>query len=229
MRGCALAAALSLAAGAWASTAAAQAADTEPATQTDATLPGAGAPEADGDAGAAEAELADSWSVPIVHGLGLMTVMRVTEAVIWPEPFADLNPGRVGERYEAAFTQPPKWDGSARAFEWDGDPWWLNAGGHALFGSELYLRSRICRRNVLEALLLTTAGSTLWEYGFEANGVRPSGLDLWYTPLSGLVLGELRYQGFRAARRLGAPGWRGVFTTVLDPLGQLERALGTPC
>ena len=174
-------------------------------------------------------ELGDSWTVPVVHGLSLMTAMRVAEAFIWPEPFADLEPGRVGERYEAAFTQPPKWDSSARAFEWDDDPWWLNAGGHALFGSELYLRARVCRRNVGEALLLTTAGSTLWEYGFEANGVRPSGLDLWYTPAAGLVLGEARYQGFRAARRLQAPAWRAVLTTILDPFGQLERALGTPC
>lgn len=193
--------------------------------QRAAAAPGEPTRQGNGDAGSDRKE---SWTVPVLHGLGLMTTMRVTEAFIWPEPFADLHLGRVGERYEAAFTQPPKWDSSASAFEWDGDPWWLNAGGHALFGSELYLRARTCRKNVLEALLLTTAGSTLWEYGFEANGVRPSGLDLWYTPLSGLVLGELRYQGFRAARRASSPALRAV-GAVLDPLGELERALGTPC
>ena len=170
-----------------------------------------------------------SWTIPSLHALGLMTTMRLGEAVIWPEPFADTDLGRIGRSYRAAFTQAPKWDSDRAAFEWDGDPWWVNSVGHALFGSELYLRARSCRNGVLPALAFTALGSTVWEYGFEANGVRPSALDLWYTPAAGLVLGEARYQTWRLARGIADPTWRGLLTGVLDPFGELERWAGTKC
>lgn len=170
-----------------------------------------------------------SWTIPSLHALGLMTAMRASEAVLWPEPFADTEPELIAERYRAAFTLPPKWDSSRRAFEWDGDPWWINGVGHALFGSELYLRARTCHNAWLPALAFTAISSAVWEYGYEANGVRPSGLDLWYTPLSGLVLGEARFQGYRAARRIENRTWRSIWVSVLDPVGELERSLGTRC
>jgi hypothetical protein len=174
-----------------------------------------------------EKRLEPSWSVPTLHALGLMTTMRIGEAVIWPDPFADT--AHFGEHYRRAYTEPPLWDSSRPAFEWDGDPWWINVFGHALFGSELYLRVRTCKHGVLPALAFTAAGSTLWEYGFEANGVRPSALDLWYTPAAGLVLGEARYLGWSAAGGIGDPTLRNVLRAVLDPFGELERAAGTPC
>ncbi len=170
-----------------------------------------------------------SWSIPSLHALGLMTTMRLTEAVIWPDPFADTDLSRMGRSYEAAFTRPPKWDSSKPAFEWDGDPWWVNGIGHALFGSELYLRARTCKNSILPALAFTAISSTVWEYGFEANGVRPSGLDLWYTPAAGLVLGEARYLGWTLAHSIGDRTWRGVLTGVFDPFGELERWAGTRC
>ena len=71
--------------------------------------------------------------------------------------------------------------------------------------------------------------SPLWEYAIEANGVRPSALDLTFTPIAGLVLGEGRLQGWRAARRMTPGPLRATLSAVLDPLGDLERALGTPC
>ena len=171
----------------------------------------------------------DSWVVPSVHGTAVMTGMRIGEAIIWPEPFADLSPSHIGSRYEDAYTMAPKWDSSEAAFEWDGDPWYVNAVGHALFGSELFVRARLCRKNVLESLAFTTAGSAVWEYVIEANGARPSALDLWYSPAAGLVLGEARFQLWRASSRIAEPGWRSVLTAVLDPFGELERLAGTVC
>jgi len=171
----------------------------------------------------------ESWLVPSVHALGLMTTMRVGEAVIWPEPFADLRLSFVASRYEDAYTDAPRFDASRPLFQWDGDPWYVNAVGHSLFGSELYLRARMCRKNVLEALLFTTIASTVWEYGFEANGVRPSALDLGYTPIAGLAFGEARYLGWSLGRAIDNPTWRTVVKSVFDPLGELERALGTKC
>lgn len=166
--------------------------------------------------------------VPTLHASALMLSMRVAEAYIWPEPFAE-SPSHWGAHYEEAFTLPPKWDSDARAFEWDGDPWYINVIGHGLFGSELYLRARHCHLGVAGSLLFTSAASATWEYGFEANGVRPSGFDLWFTPLSGLVLGEGRYWAWRAAGSVGQKTLRGVLRAVLDPFGELERAAGTRC
>ncbi|MCA9587048.1 MAG: DUF3943 domain-containing protein [Myxococcales bacterium] len=164
--------------------------------------------------------------VPAAHGLALMTVMRVTESVIWPDPFS--RPEQFGARYEEAFTKPPKHDTRGRFMQWDGDPLVVNTVGHALFGSEIYLRARQCRFGWAGSLAFAAATSAVWEYGFEANGARPSAQDLVFTPLAGLVLGEARFLLHRAARRLrGAT--RVVVRGALDPFGEIERAAGTDC
>ncbi len=189
-------------------------------------------------AGVVQAEPASSDTVPLEyrslwiptgHALALMTGMRAVEAVIWPEPFADVRLSRMESSYHRAYTRPPAWDSSQPWFQQDGDPWAVNAVGHALFGSELYLRARSCALSPLEALAFTAAGSTAWEYVWEANGSRPSALDLVYTPLSGLLFGELRWFGYRATRKLGSPLLRAAFGATLDPFGELERGFGTRC
>ena len=43
-----------------------------------------------------------NWVVPSVHALGVMTGMRIGAAIIWPEPFADPDLGRIGDSYEYA-------------------------------------------------------------------------------------------------------------------------------
>jgi hypothetical protein len=166
---------------------------------------------------------------PVLHALGLMTAMRASEAYLWPQPFAETDRVQLGLHYQAAFSQPPRWDSSRPLFEADGDRWQINVLGHGLFGSELYLRARTCRLPAWQALLFTGIASATWEYGFEANGVRPSALDLTFTPAAGLVLGEARLQGWRAARRLTPGALRSTLSALLDPLGDLERALGSPC
>jgi hypothetical protein len=176
---------------------------------------------------ASEPEPSESWLVPSLHALGLMTVMRSSEAYLWPEPFANVS--RFGYHYGQAFTRPPLWESSRSLFEKDGDRWQINVIGHGLFGSELYLRARACRKPLWQALLFTGAASTVWEYGFEANGVRPSGLDPVYTPVAGLILGEGRFQLLKVARGMTAGAARTTLRAVVDPLGELERVLGAPC
>jgi hypothetical protein len=168
-----------------------------------------------------------SWRVPVAHAAGLMTVMRAGEAIIWPRPFAE-SPRHWARHYLEAVNNPPRWNGNAAPFEWDGDRWPINVIGHGLFGSELYLRARTCNKGPIASVLFTAAASGTWEYVFEGNAVRPSGLDLWFTPAAGLLLGELRFVGWRAAQRLGGRG-RIAVQAILDPLGALERAMGTPC
>lgn len=165
---------------------------------------------------------------PTLHALGLMTVMRASEAYLWPEPFAETNRFELGYHYHQAFSRPPLWDSSRPLFEADGDRWFINVIGHGLFGSELYLRARTCHFSAWQALLFAGAASATWEYGFEANGVRPSALDLTFTPLAGLVLGEARYQVWKAARG-GSGGLPAPLAIVVDPFGELERALGAGC
>jgi hypothetical protein len=165
--------------------------------------------------------------VPALHGLAVMTVMRATESWLWPDPFS--RPSQFAGRYDEAFTKPPLFDPQKPVMQWDGDPLAVNAFGHALFGSELYLRARQCRFGWAGSLAFAAATSAIWEYGFEANGARPSAVDLVYTPLAGLALGEVRYIVHRAAGHLSSAGAREVVRAVVDPLGELERLAGTDC
>lgn len=185
--------------------------------------PVAGAPASSPAAGR---EQAARWGPPIAHSLALMAGLRGIEAYLYPEPFARTDPGFWGERYRDAFTKPPLFDAGRPLFRWDGDPWPINVIGHGLMGSEYYARARVCRASAFGAFVFAAGASAVWEYGFEANGVRPSGLDLVYTPLAGVALGEARYQAWRAAAGVASPGWRRVLRGALDPFGELERGAG---
>jgi len=171
----------------------------------------------------------DSWLVPALHATGVMVAMRVGVAVIWPDPFAETDPDVVGRNYRDSYTMPPRWDARRPVFESDGGPWWLNVFGHGAFGSEVHLRARTCGHGALASFALGTAASTLWEYVVEANAARPSGIDLLYTPIAGLALGETRFALWRASRALNPGALRTTLTILFDPLGELERALGTDC
>jgi hypothetical protein len=165
-------------------------------------------------------------TVAAVHGLTLLTVMRGTEAVLWPDPFA--RPQHFAAHYEEAVTRPPVFDPHKPFMRWDGDPLVVNVVGHGLFGSELYLRARQCRFGWGGSLAFAAATSALWEYAFEGSGVRPSTQDLVYTPLMGIALGEARFAIHRAAGGLARP-LRVVIRGLVDPLGEVERAAGTEC
>jgi hypothetical protein len=166
----------------------------------------------------------------VVETLSLLVVMRATEAYLWPNPFSFRQIDEWPDRYRVAFTLPPKFDTSRRFMEWDGDDWTINVLGHGLFGSELYLRPRRCGFGWLGSLGYAAAASALWEYGFEANGVRPSGVDLWYTPLSGIVIGEARFQLWRLSGKVNDATWRSILGAVADPIGEFAVGLvGAPC
>lgn len=174
-----------------------------------------------------EPEPAPRFVPPLVHAAALMTTMRTVEWFLWPHPFAETE--YFAWHYNDSFSHAPKFDPSQRAFEWDGDRWWINVVGHSLFGSELYLRARSCHFGVTGALAWTAGASAVWEYAFEGNGVRPSALDLVWTPLAGLALGEVRYALFRAASQ-GQGAWRNIARAVLDPLGGIDHAVtGRAC
>lgn len=175
------------------------------------------------------ADTPPNWAVPSVHTTALFVTLRLGEAYLYPSPFAETDLSVIGRHYREAYTRPPVFDSDAPAFEWDGDPWPINVIGHGLLGSELYFRPRRCGFTPLAALAYAAGATVVWEYAFEASGVRPSALDLVYTPLAGLLLGEARYWGYRAADSAADPTLRAVLRTVFDPFGEMERTLGTPC
>lgn len=174
---------------------------------------------------------ASRWNVevPLLHSTAMFFAMRATEAALWPKPFAHITLKRWGRHYREALTRPPLFDANTRAFEWDHDHWTLNVVGHGLLGSELYFRPRRCGASPLAALAFATGASLAWEYAFEGNGVRPSALDLVYTPLAGLVLGEGRYWGWRAASGVQSRPLRIALRVLFDPLGEFERGFGAAC
>lgn len=172
------------------------------------------------------AQASPEWTPPVVHTLALLTTVRLAEAVIWPEPFAETDSGVIADRYRDAFTHAPEHDFDRSAFSWDGDKWEINVIGHGLMGSEIYLRARQCRFGWAGSLAFVTASAALWEYGFEANGVRPSAQDLVITPIAGLLFGEARYQLWRAASGVRQPTFRMLMQSVADPFGELERGVG---
>jgi hypothetical protein len=169
------------------------------------------------------------WTVPALHTTGLFVGMRVTEAYLWPAPFAETELELMADRYREAYTRRPIFDPNQRAFEWDGDRWTINLIGHGLLGSELYYRPRRCGASVLGAFAFAAGSSLVWEYVFEANAVRPSAFDLGYTPVIGLVLGEARHAGYFAAGSISNRALRGFVRALLDPFGEIERGLGAGC
>ncbi len=166
--------------------------------------------------------------VPLAHSAALLFTLRAAEAYLYPHPFADVG-AAWGRRYRDSVTQPPLFDRHAAAFEWDHDRWTLNVIGHGLLGAELYYRPRRCGWSPLASLAFATSASIAWEYAFEGNGVRPSALDLVYTPLAGMLLGEGRYWGVRWLSSLGSGPVRAVGSALLDPFGELERSFGARC
>lgn len=126
------------------------------------------------------------------------------------------------------WSRPPVWDpeglGGGGALGWlqaDGDGWATNTVAHALQGSELYLQSRRRGFGAGTALGITALGSTTWEYGFEAWNEHPSAIDLVYTPVAGLLLGEARWQALKLTEGIETTWLRVACAFLLDPLGSV--------
>lgn len=169
-----------------------------------------------------------SWLVPTLHGAGLLLGQRAAAMLIWQHAFSLEDGDRNLEHLRVAYTQPPVFDPDRRLFEWDGDRWEINFFGHGLMGSELYLRARQCGHGFAASLAFTAVSSAVWEYGVEVWNSRPSANDLVWTPLGGALIGELRFVTWEMAGSLPRAA-RGIVRAVVDPFGELERALGTPC
>ena len=163
--------------------------------------------------------------MPGVHAAAVLAGQRVALSVLWPESFDPTTVGANASRLATAWSSGPRLDTRAPWFESDGDPWELNALGHGLMGSELYLRYRETHHQPWAALAATAAWTLVWEYGVEAWHKQPSAIDLAWTPAGGALLGELRFAAIRALRAGPDAAGPRLLLYLVDPLGQLERDL----
>lgn len=173
-----------------------------------------------------EAQPEPSWSVPVAHAGGVLLGMRLAVSLRWPDAYDPSRRASQERQLRLAYTRPPELR-RGNLLTSDGDPAWINGVGHALFGAEVYGRTRQCGHGALAGFLAAASASVVWEYALEAPYKRPSAVDLVWTPVVGAVVGEGRFQLRRWLESRGASGW---WLTVIDPLGDLERrVLRTRC
>lgn len=191
---------------------------------------GAPAAEATADAAATRGAVAVlSLKVPALHATGVLVGMRIGVWALWPDTYDPFAWDRIGRQLRRSYTEAPAFRSDRALLESDGDPWPLNLFGHALFGSELWQRSRGCGLGPVGSALLMTGASLAWEYGLEATAKQPSAVDLVLTPVLGAALGEARHRLRVWASRRPSSGWRRGWAILVDPFGEAERALGTRC
>ena len=78
--------------------------------------------------------------------------------------------------------------------QWDSDNFLINYAGHPYAGSVFYLIARNRGLGILGSWLVSTCGSFLWEYYYEAFYEVPSANDLLFTSNVGSLIGELSWQ-----------------------------------
>ena len=165
------------------------------------------------------------WVVPSLHSAGVLALGRIGITILWPDAFDNVDPDRNWDTLKTSWSSPPQFDATRDFFEWDGNAWPQNLVVHGLMGSEFYLRYRETRHGPYVALAMSFAWSALWEYGVEGWFVQPSGIDLFWTPIGGMLIGEGRYQLYREILGMKPSRTRHTLLYLVDPLGQLERDL----
>lgn len=165
-----------------------------------------------------------SWIVPTFRIALVELGMHAGMLLIWRDSFDVTDTDGNRAQFEASWTSPPKFEPNPNIFATDGDWWYFNLLTHGLFGSETYLAARVWGHGPTVGFLFAAVASFTWEYLVEAWYKQPSAIDLFWTPMAGALLGELRYQGYLAAkRRIPTGAWRTALLVLLDPLGELER------
>ncbi len=76
------------------------------------------------------------------------------------------------------------------------------------------------------SFLFAVFASFTWEYLVESWYQQPSAIDLFWTPIGGVLLGEARFLAHReAGRRISSRIGRTILLVLIDPLGELERVI----
>ncbi len=117
----------------------------------------------------------------------------------------------------------------SRAFgitpQWDTDGIFMNYIGHPYMGSTFYLIARNRGLGIFTSWLVSTCGSLLWEYYYEAFYEVPSATDLLITSNVGSLIGELSWQAKQLlleSNRTERRTWKEVLIVVVDPWNQVS-------
>jgi len=107
----------------------------------------------------------------------------------------------------------------------DYDHAYFNYLAHPYYGSEFYLIARNRDFNWWQSFLYAAGVSTFFEFCIESAYEGASWQDLWITPVSGAVIGELRWQAKKALENpsTGKPVGTAnkILYVVVDPLDSL--------
>lgn len=120
----------------------------------------------------------------------------------------------------------PNFYGLKRTFtsgpSFDYDHYYFNYLAHPYDGSEFYLAARNRDCNWWQSFLYAAAVSSAFEFVIESAYEGASWQDLWITPVSGAVIGELRWQAKKALEnpKTGKPVGTAnkILYVVVDPL-----------
>ncbi len=148
-----------------------------------------------------------SWRTLTIFELGLLglTASMPRDWTGWSEEFVS----DAMDNLHDAYTKPPVWD-----TDW----WFHNYVGHPYGGSVYYNTVRCRGASKTESFLFATLMSTQWEFVFEAVAEQPSIQDLFITPVTGWILGELIHNLTLGLTIGGVNLIERVLLTVLNPM-----------
>jgi hypothetical protein len=150
------------------------------------------------------------WGVSATMGTAMITTVVVLSFL--PKDDTGWNkPNFYGLKKN--FTEGPSFDF---------DNFYFNYVAHPIDGSEFYLVARNRGLTWWQSFAYAAAVSTVFEFLIESAYERASWQDLWITPVSGTVIGELRWQAKKALENphTGKPSGtvNKILYVVVDPV-----------
>ena len=150
------------------------------------------------------------WGASATVGTAMVTTVVVLS--FFPKDFTGWN--------------RPNFDGLKKNFtegpSFDFDNFFFNYIAHPIDGSEFYLVARNRGLTWWQSFAYAAAVSTVFEFLIESAYERASWQDLWITPVSGTVIGELRWQAKKALENphTGKPSGTAnkILYVVIDPV-----------
>lgn len=150
------------------------------------------------------------WGASVTMGTAMVTTVALLS--LFPKDFTSWNkPNFYGLKRN--FTHGPNFDY---------DNFFFNYIAHPIDGSEFFLIARNRKLSFWESFAYAAAVSTFFEFFIESAYEGASWQDLWITPVSGTVIGELRWQAKKSLEnpRTGKPSGTAnkILYVIIDPV-----------
>jgi len=150
------------------------------------------------------------WGASATVGTAMITTVALLSLL--PKDFTSWNkPNFYG--LKRTFSQGPSFDY---------DNFFFNYIAHPIDGSEFFLIARNRKLTFWESFAYAAAVSSFFEFFIESAYEGASWQDLWITPVSGTVIGELRWQAKKSLEnpRTGKPSGTAnkILYVIIDPV-----------